>query len=84
MRTVSVATGSAAPTIGTVVVGAVRSFDVIWIDAVWVPVFDGSNATSTVHRSPAAIVADAAPHGFEPPSSLSEKLGDAPAARTML
>jgi hypothetical protein len=81
---VSAATGSDAPETGTLVSGELGSFEVTRSDAVKVPVLAGSKATSTVHWSPAAIVADPEPHGLEPPLTLREKLGDAPAASAML
>jgi len=80
---VSAATGSDAPEMGTLVSGELRSFDAICSDAVEVPVLAGSKATSTVHWSPAAIVADPEPHGFDPPPNLRENPGDAPAANAM-
>jgi len=79
---VSADTGSEAPDIGTLV-GELRSFEATCSDAVKVPVLAGSKATSTVHWSPAAIVADPEPHGFDPPPNLRENPGDAPAANAM-
>ena len=68
---------------GTLVTGELRSFEAICSEAVNAPVLAGSKATSTVHRSPAAIVAEADPHGFEPPPRFKEKPGDVPAASAM-
>jgi hypothetical protein len=64
-------------------VGELRSFEAMSSDAVKFPLLAGSNATSTVHKSPAAIVADPEPHGFDPPPSLTEKPGEAPAPSAM-